>query len=155
MKLFTKTMASLSESQMHNRYEAITQLSLLNHPMIPQIYTVDNYTYTCEYLEGTSLHSADIKHDIPTMFYYINTIFKFLEEMSKINYSNKYETRYLGFDDVHAGNFMLTKDKQLKIIDFDQVRFLHEQEIYRELNKSFVRLVEFFRCERMWELESV
>ena len=122
-------------------------LSNINHPMIPKIISYDNYTYTCERIEGLSLAEYVRKNrDAAFALKVIQDINNFMYDLTKFTKVNERGWKLqLSCDDIHEANMIVTEDGKPYIIDFDQFGFYPPNVIFKLLQSTNYRLCDSIR----------
>ncbi len=141
MTYYTKTFKDNRSSYPKSHREPIYRLIELHHPMVPNIISVDDEQITYEYVEGTTLKDTDMK-SVEDMMWVLSSYMDFVNKLVQV----RKKDMFLFAEDMHALNIIVTPDKQLKIIDLDQIGFYKKANVYRYLNRNYFYLVDFFRC---------
>ena len=140
MTYYTKTFKDNRSSYPKSHREPIYRLIEL-HPMVPNIISVDDEQITYEYVEGTTLKDTDMK-SVEDMMWVLSSYMDFVNKLVQV----RKKDMFLFAEDMHALNIIVTPDRQLKIIDLDQIGFYNKANVYRYLNRNYFYLVDFFRC---------
>jgi len=119
----------------------INSLLTLNHPMVPKIVEYNDKKIIYEYVEGIPLKETDMK-SVEDMMWVLSKCMDFMNTLTRI----RDKDLFLFAEDIHSLNLIVTPDKQLKIIDLDQIGFYHKSNVYRYLNRNYFYIVDFFRC---------
>ena len=117
-------------------------LENMNHPMIPKLVSYNNYSYTCEHIEGISLENYIRKtRDAALGLKIIKDINNFMYDLTEITKVNdKGQVLQFLCDDIHGNNIMVTEDGKVSIIDLDQFGFHHPYTIFKILQFTNIRL---------------
>lgn len=141
MSYYTKIFKDNRSSYPKSHREPIYRLIELHHPMVPNIFSVDDKQITYEYVEGIPLKDTDMK-SVEDMMWVLSSCMDFMNALAQV----RKEDLFLFAEDMHALNIIVTPDRQLKIIDLDQIGFYSKANVYRYLNRNYFYLVDFFRC---------
>ena len=141
MTYYTKTFKDNRSAYPKSHREPIYRLIELHHPMVPNIISVDDEQITYEYVEGTTLKDTDMK-SVEDMMWVLSSYMDFVNKLVQV----RKKDMFLFAEDMHALNIIVTPDRQLKIIDLDQIGFYNKANVYRYLNRNYFYLVDFFRC---------
>ena len=96
----------------------IDNLIELNHSMVPNIIEYDDTKIIYEYVQGTTLKETDMK-SVEDMMWVLSKCMNFMNTLTRI----KDKDLFLFAEDIHSLNLIVTPDRQLKIIDLDQIGF--------------------------------
>ena len=119
----------------------IYNLLTLNHSMVPKIVEYNDKKIIYEYVEGIPLKETDMK-SVEDMMWVLSKCMDFMNTLTRV----KNKDLFLFAEDIHSLNLIVTPDKQLKIIDLDQIGFYQKKDVYRYLNRNYFYIVDFFRC---------
>ena len=119
----------------------IDNLIELNHSMVPNIIEYDDKKIIYEYVQGTTLKETDMK-SVEDMMWVLSKCMDFMNTLTRI----RDKDLFLFAEDIHSLNLIVTPDRQLKVIDLDQIGFYRKSDVYRYLNRNYFYIVDFFRC---------
>ena len=119
----------------------IENLLKLNHPMVPEIKEFDNKKIIYEHVDGITLKETNMK-SVEDMMWVLSQCVNFMYSLINVKKNNL----FLFAEDIHSLNLIITPNKQLKIIDLDQIGFYQKKDVYRYLNRNYFYIVDFFRC---------
>ena len=120
---------------------SIDNLIKLNHSMVPNIIEYDDEKIIYEYVQGTTLKETDMK-SVEDMMWVLSKCMDFMNTLIRV----KEKDLFLFAEDIHSLNLIVTPDRQLKIIDLDQIGFYRKSDVYPYLNRNYFYIVDFFRC---------
>ena len=109
--------------------------------MVPKIVEYNDKKIIYEHVEGIPLKETDMK-SVEDMMWVLSKCMDFMNTLTRV----KHKDLFLFAEDIHSLNLIVTHDKQLKIIDLDQIGFYHKSNVYRYLNRNYFYIVDFFRC---------
>jgi hypothetical protein len=147
METFIKHMSRNNSYFPVDHVHSLQILSNINHPMIPKIISYDNYTYTCERIEGLSLAEYVRKNrDAAFALKVLKDINNFMYDLTKFTKVDK-DGQELQFscDDIHEANMIVTEDGKPYIIDFDQFGYHHPYTVFKLLQSTNYRLCDSIR----------
>ena len=92
--------------------------------VLPQKLVVNNgrlIGYTMDYIEGNNLKELidDKKYDNLEMIRHLKEIGVILEKINKLN---KYKTCNFHLNDIHEANFVVDKEKHIRVVDIDSCK---------------------------------
>ena len=92
--------------------------------VLPQKLVVNNdrlIVYTMDYIEGNNLKELidDKKYDNLEMIRHLKEIGVILEKINKLN---KYKTCNFHLNDIHEANFVVDKEKHIRVVDIDSCK---------------------------------
>ena len=141
MSSYTKIFKDNRSIYPKSHREPIYRLIELHHPMVPNIISVNDNQITYEYVEGIPLKDTDMK-SVEDMMWVLSSCMDFMNALAQV----RKKDMFLFAEDIHALNIIVTPERQLKIIDLDQIGFYNKANVYRYLNRNYFYLVDFFRC---------
>ena len=141
MSSYTKIFKDNRSIYPKSHREPIYRLIELHHPMVPNIISVNDKQITYEYVEGIPLKDTDMK-SVEDMMWVLSSCMDFMNTLAQVRKKDV----FLFAEDMHALNIIVTPERQLKIIDLDQIGFYNKANVYRYLNRNYFYLVDFFRC---------
>ena len=147
METFIKHMSRNNSYFPVDHVHSLQILSNINHPMIPKIISYDNYTYTCERIEGLSLAEYVRKNrDAAFALKVIQDINNFMYDLTKFTKVNEKGWKLqFSCDDIHEANMIVTEDGKPYIIDFDQFGYYPSYTIFKLLQSTNYRLCDSIR----------